>query len=515
MIPGNRSPFDYVAWSFFEGWGSFEGAVGRRVVEPRDAVVWANRGGGKTIVGAVATLLDMMFKPGIEVRILGGSMDQSKRMYAHLRRLLGRAALADMVDGKLSATRLKLVNGSELELMSQSQASVRGTRVQKLRCDEVELFDAEVWEAAQLTTRSRRIEVPGVGSIWVRGSVECLSTMHVPHGLMYTLVKDAGGKREIFRWGVVDVLGECGPEHACRREEDGSAAVISLPILDEKIEPRAGDCVLLGECRGRAKGRGAGAGARTGHIGVEDAAGMKGRVSAATWESEMLCLRPRRTDAVLGEFEAARHVVAHEPWAGGEPWAAGDDGAGVQWVCGMDFGFRALTVILLAALDGQGRLWVVRERALAESLLAEHIAAIWNGLKKENEAESPGPGWEGKPLWIGIDPAGRARNEQTGIGSAHALEKAGLKVRDARLGLQEGLELVRARLKPADGGLPRLYVHERCVKLIESIERYHYPRDRPECSVPEKDGHDHAVDALRYLVQNVDKPTWTRMSRYA
>jgi hypothetical protein len=53
------------------------------------------------------------------------------------------------------------------------------------------------------------------------------------------------------------------------------------------------------------------------------------------------------------------------------------------------------------------------------------------------------------------------------------------------------------------------------VKLIESIERYHYPRDRPECSVPEKDGNDHAVDALRYLVQNVDKPTWTRMSRYA
>ena len=33
--------------------------------------------------------------------------------------------------------------------------SVRGTRVQKLRCDEVELFTPEVWDAVQLTTQSK------------------------------------------------------------------------------------------------------------------------------------------------------------------------------------------------------------------------------------------------------------------------------------------------------------------------------------------------------------------------
>ena len=42
-------------------------------------------------------------------------------------------------------------------VLAQSQRSVRGLRVQKLRCDEVELFDPAVWEAAQLTTRSAHI----------------------------------------------------------------------------------------------------------------------------------------------------------------------------------------------------------------------------------------------------------------------------------------------------------------------------------------------------------------------
>ena len=47
-----------------------------------DPLVWACRGGGKTLVGA-ATLLDMLFKPGMEIRILGGSQTQSERMYEH------------------------------------------------------------------------------------------------------------------------------------------------------------------------------------------------------------------------------------------------------------------------------------------------------------------------------------------------------------------------------------------------------------------------------------------------
>src|SRR4051812_25940975 len=71
ICPHHNTPLDYLAHAFFES------------ASETDAVVWACRGGGKTMIGAVATLLDMLFKPGIQIRILGGSKDQSSRMYTY------------------------------------------------------------------------------------------------------------------------------------------------------------------------------------------------------------------------------------------------------------------------------------------------------------------------------------------------------------------------------------------------------------------------------------------------
>src|SRR5688500_4801688 len=66
VCAGHCSPMDYL-------WGAYR--------EPaRDMVVWASRGGGKTRLGAVATLLDLVHKPGVQVRILGGSLEQSRKM---------------------------------------------------------------------------------------------------------------------------------------------------------------------------------------------------------------------------------------------------------------------------------------------------------------------------------------------------------------------------------------------------------------------------------------------------
>jgi hypothetical protein len=95
------------------------------------------------------------------------------------------------------------------------------------------------------------------------------------------------------------------------------------------------------------------------------------------------------------------------------------------------------------------------------------------------------------------------------------MRQAGLTVKTRRMGVVDGLALVRARLAPADGNGPRLFVHQRCEKLIESLERYHYPEDDPESDSPVKrDGFDHAVDALRYMIQNLDKPHKTGVRGY-
>jgi hypothetical protein len=485
LIPGHAAPFDYLCHAYFEGDVPHErtdapesdpARNGRvRLAPPADCVVWANRGGGKTYLAAVASLLDLVFKPGIEIRVLAGSLEQAGRMHAHLAALLERPGLSELVDGKLRSRGVRLHNGSGLELLAQSQASVRGTRVQKLRCDEVELFDPDVWEAAQLVTRSA-----DCGGVKVRGSIECLSTMHVPYGLMRSLVADAiDGQRALFKWGVVDVLGACDDDaHVCQ-------------------PPDADPCPLWESCAGRAKARDA-VGETPGHLHITDAITQMGRVAPQTWRAEMLCLEPRRSDCVFPEFDAALHVVDELP--------AGlldneQTTEAITIIGGMDFGFRSPTVYLWAAVDAEDRVWVFDAYSQTATTIAEHIAAV-------RDREWPAP------AWIGVDPAGRQRSRQTGVSDSTPWRRAGFRVRDRSLGTQQGLAMVRARLATADGAAPRLLVHRRCEDLIRALTEYHYPADRPESLDPVKDGPDHAVDALRYMIQNLDTRHETKLGRY-
>ncbi len=511
LIEGHDAPFDYLCHAFFDGGddGRGSGPGVRAGVAGSDAVVWANRGGGKTFLAAVATLLDLVHKPGIAVRILGGSLDQSKRLYAHLRALFEGSDLMGMVDGKITQKGLKLRNGSEAQVLAQSQTAVRGTRVQKIRCDEVELFDPEVWEAAQLATMGKWCG-EGDERVWVPGTIECLSTMHVPYGLMYRIVGEAQRKRDeeterrsgggaeaggpsrsasaapvsvssssgtgegptrtLFKWGVIDVLEKCPPSRDCSV------------------------CPLEGACGGRAKRSGDPVGVG-GHLTVADVVQLRRRVGEGTWQAEMLCTRPRRDDCVLPEFDRGRHVIDRF-----------DAPAHGVWIGGMDFGIRAPTVVLWAHADGSGVVRVLGERVVSGEVIASHVAAIRAG---GSGAGAPFP----VPAWIGVDPAGRQRSEQTGVSAIEVMKRSGLAVRDRRLGLAAGLDLIRARLAPASGG-PTLFVHVSCEKLIESLERYRYPADQPESTTPVKDGSDHAVDALRYMIQNLDAGYRSASGRY-
>jgi hypothetical protein len=179
------------------------------------------------------------------------------------------------------------------------------------------------------------------------------------------------------------------------------------------------------------------------------------------------------------------HVVHHDPVIG----------PGDAVVCGMDFGFRAPTVVLWAIVTRDGIVRIVDELVRTEVLLESTIAEIRHG----RGGRGPTPGW------VGVDPAGRQRSEQTGISCVTMMRHAGLSVKTRVVGIEEGLGGVRARLRTA-AGEPRLFIHRRCVELIRCLQGYHYPRDKPEAVKPVKDGHDHAVDALRYLVVNLDRP---------
>jgi hypothetical protein len=451
VCPGHDTPLDYLCHSFFE-----TGATGAQ-----DCVVWACRGGGKTTLGAVATLLDMLFKPGIQIRILAGSLEQADKMFATLSGFV-HTQFAKELGGPIRRRSLELRNGSRVEVLAQSERSVRGTRVHKLRCDEVELFTREVWTAAQLVTRSAsakksaiappadgkkrsgRYEIP----LETRGSIEAFSTMHVPGGMMSEVVAAArAAGKKVFTWCAWDVINECPPDRACET------------------------CTLHDGCGGRAK-------TAEGFMRVEDLVAMRTRVSAEVWNNEVLCRPAQREDAVFAGFSCGEHVGSAPEWT-----RVG------RRIMGVDFGYAGAFAAVWVTVTGQAeflRAHVSAEYVRARATLAENVAAV---------RERTGGEW---PSVVHVDPAGVAVNPQTGVSDVRVMRDAGFRVRYRRQRVEVGIAVMERMLRPAIGEI-RLTVDAGCRKLIAALEGYRWKTARG--GGPEKDGvHDHILDALRYAL---------------
>jgi hypothetical protein len=254
VCPEHTPPAEYIVAAFFE--------------EILDCVCWANRSGGKTFNGALVTWLDSVFKSGCETKILGGSGEQSLRMYEHMKGFI-TPPFQPLVEGEALRTRTHLVNGSNIQILTASTKSVRGPHPQKLKLDEVDEFEDRIYEAALLIPKSAR---------GIRASVQIYSTMHKAYGLMNRVITEAAesGYR-VFKWCVFDVM--------------------------ERCEGRDCDtCELWEDCEGRAR-------QADGFYPVEDAISAKRKVSRETWESEMLCKMPSHEGLIYKEFDLSVHVV--------------------------------------------------------------------------------------------------------------------------------------------------------------------------------------------------------------
>jgi hypothetical protein len=145
-------------------------------------------------------------------------------------------------------------------------------------------------------------------------------------------------------------------------------------------------------------------------------------------------------------------------------------------VGGIDFGFRNPFCALWGVLDRDGVLWIEHERYLRETPIQVHAAAL------------------PRNVYFYADPAGAT--------DGAALRYAGLVVRKGNNDIPPGIAAVTARLRTG-----RLKVHRgNCPNLLEEAKLYRYPqtvRGQDASETPIK-GHDHALDALRYLVSRID-----------
>jgi hypothetical protein len=214
-----------------------------------------------------------------------------------------------------------------------------------------------------------------------------------------------------------------------------------------------------------------------------------------------------------------------------------DEGRAVEWFAAMDYGFAHLTVVLLGCLDGDGNMFIVDEHAERGWTAQRHAPAIHALLKRhrislssaEREAAQ---GYTGCHTLTGkvpsdympsVFPPGfvprqlrsltrfvagmdvfSARTDGATVATQYAT--LGISLRPATMDRINGWAEILHRLGDPDAGLPpKLFIHERCARLIECLPALQHDPNRPEDVLkvdPDEEGQggDDTADALRYLV---------------
>jgi hypothetical protein len=218
----------------------------------------------------------------------------------------------------------------------------------------------------------------------------------------------------------------------------------------------------------------------------------------------------RRDVHVISDFDQAEPGPHFEERAAEKAASGGsntqsrvwDDSRAVEWFAAMDYGFAHYTVFLLGCTDGDGNVFVVDEHAERLWLPQRHAAAVRamlgrHGLKLQDL----------KRIVAGADVFSR-QSDGTTIAQQYARE--GIKLRPATTDRVNGWAEVLQRLgSQAEGNLPevraRLFIHQRCGRLAETLPAMQHDPNRPEDVLKvdaDEDGvgGDDAADALRYLV---------------
>ncbi len=166
------------------------------------------------------------------------------------------------------------------------------------------------------------------------------------------------------------------------------------------------------------------------------------------------------------------------------PLAGFDDSRAVEWFAAMDYGFTHYTVVLLGCPDGDGNMFIVDEHAERLWLPQRHTPAIVAMLGR-HQISSSASRERGRPLEIS--------DLKRFVAGADAFSK------------QSDGSTVASQYATGHGVPPRLFIHERCARLVECLPSFQHDPNRPEDVLKvdaDEDGvgGDDAADCMRYLV---------------
>jgi phage terminase large subunit len=158
---------------------------------------------------------------------------------------------------------------------------------------------------------------------------------------------------------------------------------------------------------------------------------------------------------------------------------------------------------VITLTDGDGNLFVVDEHAERLWLPQRHAPAIAAMLQRHTIANRKLQIEDLKRLVAGADVFSRQSDGST-VASQYG--KLGITLKPANMERISGWAEILHRLgDPGNGVAPRLFIHQRCARLVECLPSLQHDPNRPEDVLKvdaDEDGvgGDDAADCFRYLV---------------
>jgi hypothetical protein len=410
-----------------------------------DFIVWANRSGSKSYLAALITWARSFFTPGLETTILGGSFEQSERVYKALDEFWDATGMRDeLLEGEPMRRLTRWKNGSQVSVLTASERSTRGPHPQALIMDEIDVMGLDVYTSALSQPQTKR----GVGS-----SLGRLSTNHRTGGVMdMALAQAAAAGQPIYRWCVWECLKSC---------RDYSCSTCKVSAWCPGTHMKEAD----------------------GYYELEDFAKKVGDLSEPTLLTEWLCRKVGRSDLIYGDqfdlevtspldlpgFNPELPVLVSIDWGGSNPFSVG------AW---QQFDMAAGPIIMSEPST--------HPRAVHVRVDEVYMPGTNQGLLAECRRR---PWWENIPKTDTTMAGGVADPSRPDL--IQEWRDAGVLLVGGNNNVDQRIEAVRVGLKPLVGR-PTLMICRRCQAWLREVQSYIQRNGRP---VKEND---HAMDETGY-----------------
>ena len=192
-----------------------------------------------------------------------------------------------------------------------------------------------------------------------------------------------------------------------------------------------------------------------------------------------------------------------------------DESRAREWWAALDYGFTHYTVFLLGCKDGDGNTFIVDEHAERLWLPERHAVAIREMLRRHCVAVDGSSlmvdgrkkrALELRDLRRVVAGADVFSRQSDGTTVAKQYTRLGINLRPANMDRINGWAEILSRLgDPTNGIPPRLFIHARCARLLDTLPALQHDPSRPEDVLKvdaDEEGHggDDTADALRYLL---------------